>query len=62
MQELQFYNNKNIIHNFTSTDVGVFYFYFLSKCVKCLTFSILQDYAITDVVALNEDFWLKSAY
>ena len=28
MQELQFYNNKNIIHNFTPTDVGVFYFIF----------------------------------
>ena len=27
MQELQFYNNKNIMHNFTPTDVGVFFFF-----------------------------------
>ena len=28
MQELQFYNNKNIMHNFTPTDVGVFLNFF----------------------------------
>ena len=38
------------MHNFTPIDMGVF---FLSKCVKWHTFSILQDYATTDVVALK---------
>ena len=29
------------------------FFFFLSKCVKCLTFSILKDYGTIDVVALK---------
>ena len=34
-------------HIFTLTNVGVF----CSKCVKCVLFSILEDYRWADVVA-----------
>ena len=38
------------MHNFTPTDVGVF---FCSKCVKRATYSILQDFTHTDANALR---------
>ena len=41
-------NSCAFMHNFTPTNVGVFW----SKCVKSLTFCILQDYATIDMGAL----------
>ena len=40
-----YYSNCAFMHNFTPIDVGVFFF-FGSKCVKLLTFCILQDYVV----------------
>ena len=50
-KELQYmnsyYNFYAFMYNFTPIDVGVFFFFFLSKCVKSLSFCIWQDYATT---------------
>ena len=43
-------SNFAFMYNFTLTDVSVF---FLLKCVKWITFYILQDFATTNVVALK---------
>ena len=45
-----------LVHLCTILHPLMWVFFLLSKCVKWLTFSILQDYAITDVVALKWKF------
>ena len=50
MDELHGYcSNCEKMHNFTPTDVC----FFRSKCVKWVTFSILQDFTYADVVAFT---------
>ena len=48
------------MHNFTLTDVGVFFF--LSKWVKWGVFSTLQDFLSIDVDALRLDLVMTSSF
>ena len=55
-------NTCAFMHNFTFTDVGVFFFFLGSKWVKWGVFSTLQEFLSIDMDALRLDLVMTSSF